>query len=139
MTEMIYVPYPDAELVFLDLLGSVASTVTMLPPGFDAPIIQINRVGGAPDPLDITDYAIMRIAYYGVNRPVSWAMAAQGEALIIGHRGRAIQVTDVGPVIMDSVDILVGGQMLPDLDPDDRRVVKDYVAGFRRPWHLASV
>ena len=39
-------------------------------------------------------------------------------------------------ILIDSVDIAVGGQQLPDEAPEDRRVVKDYVVGLRRAYYL---
>jgi hypothetical protein len=134
----VYVTYPDAELVTLALLEPLpGNVVTFLPPGFTPPITQVNRIGGAPDNSDITDYPIMRIACYGATRMAAWQMAAQAEALILGNRCRAIYVPEYdGDVLIDSADIVVGGQLLPDIDPDDRRVVKDFIVGMRRAYRL---
>lgn len=138
MTE-VYVPYADAELVTLAILDPLDGPIgTFLPSGFTPPYTQVNRIGGAPDNSDITDFAIMRLAFYGANRMAAWDMAAQGEALMMARRGRVIFVPEYdGNICIDTVDIVVGGQQLPDVAPDDRRVVKDIVLGMRRPWHLA--
>jgi hypothetical protein len=134
----VYVTYPDAELVALALLEPLpGSVVTFLPPNFQPPITQVNRIGGAPDNSDVTDFPILRIACYGTNRMQAWSMAAQAEALILGNRCRAIYVPEYGgDILIDSADIVVGGQLLPDIDPDDRRVVKDIIVGLRRPYGL---
>jgi hypothetical protein len=140
-----YVPFPDAELVAMELhrlvLGAMPEyaglrVVTFLPPNFTPPLVQVNRIGGAPDPSGITDYPLMRFAYYMPTRNESWQMASAGEAALMAYEHRNIPVTGVGDVLLDSLGIFVGGQMLPDLDPDDRRVVKDYVMGFRRQYQL---
>lgn len=141
MTE-VYVAYPDAELVTLSILDPLDGNAgTWLPSGFTPPYTQINRIGGAPDNSDITDFAIVRVAHYGANRMGAWQLAAQGEALMIGARHHEISVPLMGEgvaILVDSVDIVIGGQQLPDVAPDDRRVVKDYIIGLRRPWRLAT-
>lgn len=146
MTEVI-VPFPDAELVLISLhrlvLGDMPEYAgmkvgTWLPAGFTPPFVQVNRIGGAPDPSMITDYPIMRCAYYMPTRNESWQMAAAGEAALLAFEHRNIPVPGVGDVLLDSLGIVVGGQMLPDIAPDDRRVVKDYILGFRRQWQLVS-
>jgi hypothetical protein len=140
--------YPDAELICLAVVGLLdgtnggpvedLTTTTFLWDDWSPPLIQVNRIGGAPDNMDVTDYPIMRIAAYGENRMAAWNLAGLAEGLMIGMRGRSVHVpeydTDAGEtwVLIDSVDIAVGGQQLPDVDPDDRRVVKDYVLGMRR-------
>lgn len=141
--------YPDAELVCLaivDLLkaengGPVENltTGTFLWDDWSPPLIQVNRIGGAPDVSDITDYPLLRLAMYGEDRMAAWNLAGQVEGLLIGMRHRAVYVPEYGAnVLLDSVDIAVGGQQLPDTDPDDRRVVKDLVIGFRRGKAPAS-
>ena len=139
MTE-VYVPYPDAELVMLALLAPLpGNAVTFLPSGFVPPITQVNRIGGAPDNSDVTDYPIIRVACYGANRSAAWQMAADAEALVIGNRCRAIYVPQYdGDILIDSADIVVGGQQQPDVNPDDRRVVKDFILGLRRAYHLVA-
>lgn len=136
----VYVAYPDAELVTLAILEDLQGEKdTFLRSGWNPPLTQVNRIGGAPDNSDITDFAIMRLAHYGATRMDAWNLASQGEALMIGHRCRNVYVPEYdGEILVDSVDIIIGGQQLPDIDPDDRRVVKDYIIGLRRPYHLAA-
>ena len=149
MTETAPTPvlaYPDAELVVMSIHETLASgpddplvVDTFLRSGWTPPLIMVNRIGGSPDQWDVTDYAIVRCAYYGEKRMDAWALAGRGESTMLGYRGRSIAVPEYGAdatILVDSVDISVGGQQLPDEAPEDRRVVKDYVVGLRRQYHL---
>lgn len=121
--------YPDAEnelMSLLDLLG--VPTVTWLPEGWDPPIIQVQRIGGAPDAGDVTDYPLMRVSYYGPDRTAAWNMAQDGTRLVLGYKYRNLP----SGTLLDYSEITVGGSLDPDLDPDDRRVTVNYTLGFRR-------
>lgn len=109
--------YPDAEAVVMTLLEPRALTVTSLPPGFDPPIILVERVGGAPDLENYSDYPQVQVTTYGVNRPEAWAIAALCQVDIL-----ASPLTVVAGVLIEDATIRVGGEQQPDLDPDDRRV-----------------
>lgn len=127
--------YPDAELVLMALLEQRHPTVTVdtwLPGDVPAPFIHLMRIGGAPDAADVTDYPVMRVACYGDTRQQAWDLSRAVEVSILSRRYRNIDVPDVGPVLVDAADIYAGGQLTPDLEPDDRRVVVDYVLGWRR-------
>lgn len=137
--------YPDAELFVLSLLDAflpeLVETVpqmavekidTWLPEAFDPPFIRIQRTGGAPDGLDITDYPILTVATYGETRQTAWSLSRVVEQILLGAKYHSIEVLDVGWVLCDTVFLNAGGEQLPDLDPDDRRVVASYVFGFRR-------
>lgn len=138
---MTTLPYPDSEQVLKDLLTSLARTVTWLPPEFEAPIIHVQRIGGGPDEWDITDYPLMRLAFYGDTRNEAWSLAGQGEALILSYRGKTVSLPGAPSdgVIIDYATLDVGGMLDPDLDPDDRRVIKNFTIGMRRQYHLAGV
>lgn len=126
--------YPDQELAYMHLLRPLAPTVTHLPAKWKAPIIHIQRIGGGPDEWDVTDYALMRVIFYGADRGAAWALAGQGESLLLSMRGRAINRPDTEShgLLIDFVALDVGGVQDPDLDPDDRRVIKNFTTGMRR-------
>ena len=149
MTEAAPVPvpaYPDAELVTMSVHEMLRTGPddplvidTFLRSGWTPPLVMVNRIGGSPDQWDVTDYAIVRCAYYGEKRMDAWNLASRGESIMLGYRGRAVHVPEYGAdaeILIDSVDIAVGGQQLPDEAPEDRRVVKDYVVGLRRAYYL---
>jgi hypothetical protein len=128
------IDYPDAEIVLMDLLALTGvETTTWLPEGWEPPLAQVNRIGGAPDASDVTDYALMRVAYYGSDRQAAQNLASDGTRLIKGFAGRS---TPSG-VLIDFATVEVGNLLEPDLDPDDRRVTVNYTLGFRRQYHLA--
>ena len=122
-------PYPDSEnetMALLELLG--VGTVTHLPENWDPPLIQVERIGGAPDAADVTDYPLMRVAYYGPNRISAMNMAQDGSRLILGHKYKVLPTG----TLLDYAEITTGANTEPDLDPDDRRVTVNYTLGFRR-------
>lgn len=123
--------YPDTEKVLLDLFDLLpVLSVTWLPNGWVPPIHHINRIGGGPDPWDVTDYALVRVSSYGATRDESWSLSADAERLILGHSGRR---TPSGYLI-DFTALDVGGSQEPDLDPDERRVTKNFTIGMRRQY-----
>jgi hypothetical protein len=109
---------PDAEVAALTLLEHLAPTVTVLPPGFDPPIIAVQRVGGDLDLTNYTDHAVLQVTFYGVNRPAAWDLAGAGVLALLRAPG-----TEAAGAYVEDVAIIAGGQQIPDLDPDDRRVV----------------
>jgi hypothetical protein len=140
--------YPDAELVTMAVHDVIRTSPEGLPTlvvdtflrsGWTPPLVMVNRIGGSPDQWDVTDYAIVRCAYYGAKRMDAWDLAARGEATMVSYRGRSVSVPEYGEdamILIDSVDIAVGGQQLLDEAPEDRRVVKDFVIGLRRAYYL---
>lgn len=126
--------YPDAELVLMALLEArhpEATVDTWAEGDVDAPFIHIMRIGGSPDQYDVTDYPLMRVACYGNTRKEAWDLSRAVEVSILGSRHRNIE-TEGGPVLVDYAAIEVGGTQEPDEEPDDRRIVVNYVLGWRR-------
>lgn len=137
--------YPDAELfvlaaleAFLPALVGAAPQMkiekidTWLPESFDPPYVRVQRSGGAPDVYDVTDYPVISTASYGTTRMAAWELARVVEQVILGVKYRSIEVPGYGRVLCDSSVLLSGGEQVPDLDPDDRRVDKTFQLGFRR-------
>jgi hypothetical protein len=132
--------YPDAERVLLAILEPLLPNKvdTWLPTPLNPPFIQVNRSGGGPDDVDITDYPLMRVRFYGGDRNGAWDLAADGERTIMGAKGHFVDVPGIGLVFIDYAVIVVGGTQDVDLDPDDRRVTKDFMLGMRRQYHLVT-
>jgi hypothetical protein len=128
--------YPDAEtevMALLDLLE--VPTVTWLPLGFEPPLIQVQRIGGAPDASDITDFPLVRVGYWGADRDAAHTLASDGTRLITGHRNRQLP----SGTTLDFAAVDFGSGNEPDLNPDDRQVVVNYTLGFRRQYHLLDI
>lgn len=119
--------FPDAEAVVCDLLEQVAPTATFLDKGWDdvLPVIQVNRIGGSAD--SITDVARIQVAVWAETRAQVWQLASQIRDLI-----RYAGNTRVNGVLIDWTEESIAGQQVPDVDPDDRRVISTYQFAFRR-------
>jgi hypothetical protein len=119
--------FPDVEAVVCDLLEQVAPTTTYLDKGWDdvLPVIQVNRVGGSRD--SITDVARVQVAVWAETRAQVWQLANQIRDLIL-YAGN----TRVNGVLIDWTEESIAGQQVPDIDPDDRRVISTYQFAFRR-------
>lgn len=119
--------YPDAEQVVLDLLSTVATTVSALPPGvLAAPLIEVSRRGGSTDL--VTDTATVVIQCYAPTRQAAWANALQCVQVILAARRQA-----VNGVLIDATGIPIGPQQIPYDDPNLRRVAFTARLTFRRP------
>lgn len=137
--------YPDAEQVLMDLLRPLAvaaggRTVTSLPPDPPAGTIWITRIGGGPDGWDITDYPLMRVACYGASRNAAMDLSRDVERTITGHAKRRVEAPGKPSdgVLIDFAMLDTGAADDRDLDPDDRRIIKNFALGFRRQYQLVQ-
>lgn len=121
--------YPDAEAVMCDLLEPIAPTCTFLPDGWEdeLPMVQVNRVGGGIDLDDVTDTARLQVAVFADDRAQAWALASRIREAVTHSGGTA-----PGGVLIDSGTEAIAGQQVPDIDPDDRRVISTYNLEFRK-------
>lgn len=119
--------FPDAEAVMCDLLTPLAPTATFLSEGWvdTLPVIQVNRVGGGAD--SITDIARLQVAVFAGTRAAAWQLANQVRQTVLTAGN-----TRVGGVLIDSASESTAGQQIPDIDPDDKRVISTYQLAFRR-------
>ena len=122
--------FPDAEAVMCDLLEPVAPAVsTYLADDWEAnlPQVEVHRVGGSAD--DVTDTARLQVAVYHSSRALVWALASDIRELILGVDDEGAVVNGV---LIDSAHEVIAGQQVPDIDPDDRRIISTYELSFRR-------
>lgn len=142
---MLPMAYPDAELVVIALTTPVQRTVTSIPaeydPERDGDLIQVARVGGAPDEDDVTDYPLIQVTCWASTRTGAWALSNRVQPVVLGAAGTAVDRPGdpADGVLIDDAEIAAGNQQLPDLDPDDRKVATTYRLAFRRQYHLASL
>lgn len=141
MTSPLPLPYPDQEQVVMDLHRTLATVVSWLPPDPDMPTIWVQRVGGGADEWDVTDYGMIRVHYYEQTRNKAMLLAAEGERIVLGHRGRTVDRpgTSSDSMVIDFASLDVGPFSDPDLEPDERRISKTYTIGMRRQYHLLGV
>lgn len=126
-------PFPDAELVAMDLLAPLGATVTQTSEDLAPPVVQVQRVGGTDD--GITDRPRVQVTYFGATRPLAWELAGQGRQLIQAARGTVVTGTNVpSGVFIDTTSTDVGGVQVPDPNRDIRKVIETYSLSYRRPW-----
>lgn len=123
--------YPNATIVVMDMLEGIAPVRASVPPNFDTgtTLIVVRRVGGAPDPDDETDHPVVQVACYAPSYPAAAALAQSVQIRILSS-----PLTDVNGVLVDEARVFVGEQEVPDVYPDDRRIVSTYQLGWRRQF-----
>lgn len=121
--------YPDAEAVMCALLEPIAPTCTFLPDDWEEnlPVIQVNRVGGGVDVDDVTDTARLQVAVWAGDRATVWALAARIRGAVTQSGGTA-----PGGILIDRGSEAIAGQQVPDIDPDDSRVISTFHLEFRK-------
>lgn len=125
-------PYPDAELVMLDLLSSVAAGVTHTGDALQAPTVQVQRIGGSDD--GVTDRPRVQVTCYGATRAEAWQLAEETRQIVLAAAGTAVSGSYVTGVLIDSTRTVTPAQQLPERNPDLRVVSAAYELAMRRPW-----
>lgn len=136
-------PYPDAELAMMAIhrFATVegAWVGTWIPEDPESGTVVVQRIGGGPDAEDQTDYPLFRVLYYGDTRAEAMALSQAGEQYVKAHRGRCIKRPGdpADGVLIDFAAVDVNGTLDQDLDPDERRIAKNYTLGLRRQYQLS--
>jgi len=123
--------YPNAVIVLMDMLGDIADCRPAPGPNFDpaSTLIVVKRVGGGPDPDDVTDYPLMQVQCYAPTYTEAADLAASVQTRIL-----SAPLTEVNGVLVDFARIVTGEQEVPDVYPDDRRIVSTFQLGWRRQF-----
>ena len=124
-------PFPDVELVMLDLLRPVAPTVTATDANIVPPVVVVQRVGGTDD--GVTDRPIVQVTCLAATRQAAWAMARQVQQVVLAAGGTAVSGTYVTNVFIDSTRTVTPPDQLPDRNVNLRPVSAQYRLGLRRP------
>lgn len=127
-------PFPDAELVALDLLEPLAGdglTVTHTDMDLSAPTIQVQRTGGTDD--GVTDRPVLQVTAYGATRQQAWDLFRSAQQVVLASPGTAVSGDYVTGVLIDRARTVVAGRQLPYENPDLRTVVGELGLDFRRP------
>lgn len=117
--------FPDAETVVMDLLQQVAYTCTMSGPDTPMPHIRVARTGGTDD--DVTDFPEVEVECFAESAAEAKSMAKRCRKLI-----EDAAATKVNGILIDDTGCLVGHMQIPDIDPDDRRLIATYQLLMRR-------
>lgn len=124
--------FPDVEQVAEDLANLHGYGCKYLPQDFDErlaagqAIILVARIGGRDD--GVTDRALVQFAVWGKDRPTAWGTSQAIQTALHDLRYGGL----VGDVFVDTTSTAAGKVQVPDLDPDDRRVVAVYEIATRR-------
>jgi hypothetical protein len=130
-------PFPDAELVMMDLVRGLATVVTATPATITPPLIRVERVGGADD--GITDRPRIRAVCYGATRPLAWALARNVTALVGASGGQLVTGPNTvaeypGGVLIDLARTATAPKQVPEQGRSSREVETIYEIHLRRPW-----
>lgn len=124
--------FADVEDVVMALLDEVAPTVTIPPPSFVAPLVQVTRVGGPDD--GITDRPLVYVACYGATYPAAKAMAEQCRQIILAAGCTAVALAGYPyGVLIDRTETVSPPAELPSDSADMRRKVATFRLELRRP------
>lgn len=128
-------PYPDAELVLLDLLepvGGPDTTVTHTDEDLTAPCLQVQRTGGPDD--GVTDHATMQVTCYGATRAQAWQLYRDAQQAVLAAGGTAVTGHYVTNVLVDHTETIASGRQLPYNNPGFQVVVSEFRVDLRRPF-----
>lgn len=122
-------PFPDAELVVMDLLEGITGTpcVTVTPDNLEevVPVIQVNRTGGSDD--GITDFPRVTVTVFDAKRTPAWDLAEACRQALYGSVR-----TKVAGATIDNVRTDTDPQQIPDSNPNVRKVTATYRLAMRR-------
>jgi hypothetical protein len=125
--------FADVEDVVMELLETVAPTVTIPPPQFQPPLIQVSRVGGADN--GITDRPLLYIACFGRTYALAKAMAEQCRQIILASAATSVLLAGYPfGVLVDRAETVSPPAELPADNPEMRRKVATYRLELRRPY-----
>lgn len=124
-------PFPDAERVAMELLGTLAPVVVVTPREIAEPVIQVHRAGGTDD--GVTDFARIDTECIAFTRHEAWHLA---EA--VRQRVLNAGATVAGGALIDRAAVELAPQQIPDENQDIRRVAATYRLSMRRPLSVGK-
>lgn len=125
--------FADVEDVVMELLEPVAPTVTIPPPNFVPPLIQVSRVGGADDGL--TDRPLVFVACFGRTYALARSMAENCRQRILAAACTAVALPGYPHgVLIDRAETVAPPAELPADNPEMRRKTATYRLELRRPY-----
>ncbi|WP_433568059.1 hypothetical protein ACQP1O_43225 (plasmid) [Nocardia sp. CA-151230] len=153
--------FPDRELVVMDALQPILNTVDVLTsagqPVLDngqprrpqavswlpddyashLPLVRVFRGGGAAAAGVMADPASVQVATIAETRAESWELAEFCRQWLLSYyRGGTVIREDGSKTLVDCIEELIGPQLMPELNPDDRLVPLTYRVICRKPRGL---
>lgn len=132
-------PWPDAELVVMDLLAGYGSTVTATPPEQIPPgMIQVERIGGPDD--GVTDKPRIKITCYGDRtRASAWALSREVQQAVLSAGGTMVTGRHTATeyprgVLIDLARTATPPKQVPESGSGSRQIETVYEIHLRRPW-----
>lgn len=92
-------PFPDAELVMMDLLAPEGNTVTATGTTIQPGTILIERSGGADD--GITDRPRLTLTFYAATRQAAWRMCRLSQQRVLASAGTLVNGPNVTNILVD--------------------------------------
>lgn len=131
MPALTSLPFPSPIKVCMALLGPLAAVHTAVPDNWDfaSKLIVVRRIGGVVDDDGFTDNPIVQVQFYAPTYLQAEQLASDAQVLILSS-----PLTMVDGVLVDDADIYVGEQEVPDIYPDERRLVSTYRFAWRRQF-----
>lgn len=134
----ILAPFPDAELVAMDLLDPFGDTVTATPaPTIPNGLIQVERVGGGDD--GVTDRPLVRVTCFGSTRKAAWDMTRAIQQVVLAAGATMVTGPNTiedypGGVLIDKTRTASPPKQVPESGRGSRQIETVYEIHMRRPW-----
>lgn len=130
-------PFPDAELVAMDLLDPFGDTVTATPTQLPPGLIQVERIGGADD--GVTDRPLIRVTCFGVSRVAAWNMTRATQQAVLAAGGTMVTGSNTAAeypkgVLIDKTRTASPPKQVPESGRGSRQIETVYEIHMRRPW-----
>src|SRR6478752_4161142 len=125
-------PYPDIELVLMDMLSSFGPTVTATGTTVPAGTILIERIGG-PDN-GVTDKPRVQISFFGDTRGAAWQLCRVAQQKMLASCGTLVSGQYVTNVLIDYAETATPPKQIPEQGRDSRIVQIVMEFHLRRQW-----
>lgn len=125
-------PFPDIELVVMDLLASIGNTVTATGPDIPSGTIQVERIGGPDD--GITDRPRVMLTFFGATRVAAWLQCRTAQQIILASGGTLVSGTNVQNVLIDHAHTATPPRQLPEYGRGARIVQAVFEFHLRRQF-----
>ena len=125
-------PWPDIELVLMDMLAAYGTPVTATGTTIPAGTILIERIGG-PDN-GVTDKPRVQLSFYGATRGDAWRQCRTAQQVMLASGGKLVSGQYVTNVLVDYAATATPPKQIPEQGRDSRIVQIVMEFHLRRQW-----